>query len=300
MVAFLRWSRSILVGTLNGLVKIALSLILVIVVLAGIGLARGDGLPSNMVLSMDLREPLVDSAAPNPLGLGSHHPTLMDVVLALDAAQRDDRVKGVFMRVGSADMSVAQAEEIRQALERFRSSGKFVVAYAQGFFSEGMGDYLAASSANQIWMEPKSPFSPAGTAGGAMFLRGLFDKVQAVPQIVKRAEYKSAADMFMEKGYTPANREETQEVLQSWYDVATAQSAADRKLDQKTVVSIIEQSPQFADNVLKSHLIDRIGYDDDAEWAALKRAGTDAKAIDIGEYAHNCRVCASEQKAGIT
>src|SRR5579885_1177617 len=146
------------------------------------------------------------------------------------------------MRVGSADMPVAQAEEIRAAIQRFRSSGKFVIAYAQGFFSEGLGDYLAASSANEIWMEPKSPFEPAGTAGGAIFLRGLFDKIQADPQIVKRAEYKSAADMFMEKGYTPANREETQEVLQSWYNVATAQAASDRRLDQKSIVSAIEQS----------------------------------------------------------
>jgi len=294
MVAFLRWCRSILVGTLNGFVKIALALVLIVVVLGVVGLAKGDGLPPKIILSMDLRQPMADSSAPSPFGFGSHRPTVMDIVLGLDAAQRDNRVKGVFMRVGSADMPVAQAEEIRAAIQRFRSSGKFVIAYAQGFFSEGLGDYLAASSANEIWMEPKSPFEPAGTAGGAIFLRGLFDKIQAEPQIVKRAEYKSAADMFMEKGYTPANREETQEVLQSWYNVATAQAASDRRLDQKSIVSAIEQSPQFAGSVLRAHLIDRIGYDDDAQWAALRRAGADAKAIDIVDYVH------TKQRIGVS
>src|ERR1700692_355182 len=141
MVSFLRWARSILVGTLNGIVKFVLFIVLLVAVLVGIGLAKGDGLPRNIVLNMDLRDQMADSAAPNPFGFGSPHPTVMDTVLALDAAQRDDRVKGVFIRVGSADMPLSQAEEMRDALKRFRSSGKFVVAYAQGFFSQGLGDY---------------------------------------------------------------------------------------------------------------------------------------------------------------
>lgn len=284
MVSFLHWARSILVGTLNGIVKFALFIVLLLAVLIGIGLSHGDGLPQNIVLNLDLREPMADSATPNAFGFGASHPTVMDTVLALDAAQRDDRVKGVFIKVGSADMAMAKAEEIRDALKRFRSSGKFVVAYAQGFFSPGLGDYVAASAANTIWMMPKSPFSPAGAGGGAVFLRGFFDKFNAVPQIVKRAEFKSAADMFMEKGYTPANREETTEVLQSWYNYGTAEAAADRSLAQKAVVTTVENSPQFANNVLQARLVDRIGYDDDARYDAIKRAGAGAKTVDIGKY----------------
>jgi protease-4 len=207
----------------------------------------------------------------------------MDIVLALDRAGRDGRVKGVYMRVGSAGLSVAQAEEIDAAVARFRKTGKFVVAHSQGFLSQGLGDYLTAASASEIWMQPKSPFSSAGEAWGGIFLRGLFDKIQAVPQIAKRADFKSAADTFMEKDFTGPDRVQTTAMLQSWYDNATQAVAADRKLDAKAVVSVFQASPQFADDALRAHMIDKIGYDDEAADAAKDR-GNDAKLVSLMDY----------------
>jgi protease-4 len=202
MVAFLRWAQSIVVGTLNGLLKFALAIVLLIVVLAGIGMVEGDGLPSQDGPGLDLRSPVADSNAPDPLDASTRPPSIMDIVLALDAAGRDARVKGAFLRLGTADLSVPQAEEIGAAIQRFRQTGKFVLAHSQGFLSNGLGDYLTAASASEIWMQPKSPFGTAGAGAGALFLRGLFDKFDAVPQMVKRSDFKSAADMYMEKDYT--------------------------------------------------------------------------------------------------
>ena len=225
MLGFLRWGRSILVGTVNGLVKLALALALIVGVLVVIGLLKGDGLPSKMVLTADLRGGMPDSTN-DSFVFGSRPLSVMDAVLALDRAGRDSRVKGFLIRLGSSGMSVPQAEELAGAVTRFRAQGKFVIADAQGFLATGLGDYLLASSADEIWMQPGSPFTAAGAGAGAVFLRGLFDKIQAVPQIVKRADFKSAADMYMEKDYTPADRLQTTALLQSWYDTATAAAAA--------------------------------------------------------------------------
>lgn len=283
MVAFLRWARTIALGTLNGIAKFALFVVLLIVVLMSIGLIEGDGLPDNMVLKLDLRTAIKDSSNPSVLAF-ERTPTVMDVVLSLDRAERDSRVKGVYMRVGSAGLSVPQAEEISAAIERFRKSGKFVIAHSQGFLSQGLGDYLAVASANEIWMQPRSPFGTAGAGAGALFLRGLFDKIQATPQIVKRSDYKSAADTFMEKDYTPADREQTTALLRSWYDNAVSAAAADRKLDSKAVTAALEASPQFADDARRAHLIDRVGYDDEAEGAARQRADN-ASLVALMDYA---------------
>jgi protease-4 len=286
MVALLHWARSIALGTLNGIAKLTLAIVLILAVLLVIGLAEGDGLPGNMVLSLDLRAPLKDSAPEAPLAFNDHPPTIMDIVLTLDQAGRDARVKGVYLRVGSADMPVAQAEEIGAALKRFRATGKFVIADSAGFLSNGLGDYLVATDADEIWMQPQSPFSTSGAGAGAIFLRGLFDKFDAVPQIVKRSDYKSAADMFMEKDYTPADREQTTAFLQSWYDSATAGVAADRHLAPKAVAAVFEKSPQFASDAKAAGLVDKIGYDDDARDAALGRAGDGAKVVSLHKYAH--------------
>ncbi len=284
MVAFLRWVRTIVVGTLNGVAMFVLFLILFFGTLIVIGLASGDGQPKNMLLTLDLRSPLKDSAEVNPLELGEPAPTVMDVVLGLDQAGRDPRVKGLFVRVGDAGMSVPEAEELLAAFKRFRATGKFVIAHAQGFDASGLGDYLVATGADQIWMQPGSGFSAAGTGSSAIFLRGLFDKVNAVPQIAKRAEYKSAADMFMEKGYTDPDREQTKALLQSWYDSVADAAARNRGLDAKTLAQDFEASPQFAEAALKEKLVDKLGYDDDAKDAAKTRAGSTAKAVMIAAY----------------
>jgi protease-4 len=283
MVAFLHWAKSIALGTLNGFVKVALAILLVVLVLMALGMIHGDGLPDKMVLTADLRTPMADSSRRSGLGFGEKPLTTMDMVLSLDRASRDSRVKGLFLRVGGG-ISIAQAEELDAAIKRFRQSGRFVIVHSQGFDSGAIGDYLAAASANEVWMQPKSTFGASGTGAGAVFLRGLFDKINAVPQIAKRSDYKSAADMFMEKDYTGPDREQTTEFLQSWYDSATQGAGALRNVSAKQVANAFEASPQFAEDALRDHLVDRLGYDDDAKDAALGRAGAGAKDVSLKHY----------------
>ena len=282
MISFLRWGQSIVAGTLNAVARFVLLLILIFLALFLIGLIEGDGLPSKTVLALDLRHQIADSASVTIFG--KRPVTVMDIVLGLDAAERDNRVKGVVVRLGDANLPIAQAEEIGTALKKFRKSGKFVIAHSMGFESAGLGDYLTAAAADEIWMQPKSDFGAAGEGGGEIFLKGLFDKIQAEPQIAKRSDYKSAADMYMEKGMTAPDREQITALLQSWYNTATSAAAADRKLPSKTLTTAFEASPQMSEDVKKTGLIDRLGYDDDAWGAAYGRAGKDAKQVSMGDF----------------
>jgi len=284
MIRFLTWLRSILMAVVNTLAKAVVLLVLVVVLLLVFSLARGDGLPGNMVLALDLREAIDDSAAAPTSILTPRRVTVMDVVLGLDAAGRDRRVKGVVMRLGNGTLSTAQAEEIATAVQRFRKTGKFVIAQATAFFGAGMGDYLAASAANEIWVQPKSPFSVSGTGGGEIFLRGTLDKINAEPQIAKRAEYKSAADMFMEKQMSPADREQLTALMNSVYDSAVGEMAANRHITRPEVIAALEASPQFAEDARSRRLVDRIGYEDEVRAAANARAGTGVKSVRFSDY----------------
>jgi protease-4 len=284
MTAFLTWAKNIALGTLNGIAKFALFLILLFTFFAVLGAIQGDGLPNNMVLSLDLRRSMPDSAPETPFGIGETPVTVMNTVLALDQAERDNRVKGVYIRVGSAGLNIPQSEEIVAALTKFKRSGKFVVAYASGFDASSLGDYLAATSANEIWMQPKSVFGAAGESSGGVFLRGLFDKIQAEPQIAKRADYKSAADQYMEHNMTPADKEQTQAMIQSWYDNALAAISASRKVPREKLKATFDASPQFAEDAQRAGLVDRLGYDDDAQGVALQRGGDNARMVKMGQY----------------
>lgn len=284
MIGFLKWIWHIVLGTLNGLIMLVLGVVVIVAVFAVAGMIQGDGLPGNIVLTANLRGDMPDSLQQDDGFLGNKPLSVMDAVLAMDRAGRDKRVKGLVLRVGSADLSVPQAEELSAAVARFRKTGRFVVADAQGFLSSGLGDYLLATSANEIWMQPHSPFGPAGAGAGGFFLRGFFDKIQAVPQIVKRSDYKSAADQYMEKDFTPADRLQLTALLQSWYDHATADAADRRKVKPAALIAMLEQSPSFAEDAQKAGLIDKIGFDDDARDAALERAGKGAEAVRLAHY----------------
>jgi protease-4 len=284
MIRFLTWLRFLLMAVMNTFAKMVMLVVLVFVLLLVFSLARGDGLPGNMVLALDLRQPIDDSAAAPGSILTPKRVTVMDVVLGLDAAGRDRRVKGVVMRLGNGALSTAEGQEIAGAIQRFRGKDKFVIAQASAFFGAGLGDYLAASAANEIWVQPKSPFAVSGTGGSELFLRGTLDKINAEPQIAKRAEYKSAADMFMEKQMSPADREQLTALMNSVYDSAVGQMAANRHVTRPEVIAGLEASPQFAEEARARRLVDRIGYDDEARAAANTRAGSGVKSIKFTDY----------------
>jgi protease-4 len=284
MISILNWCGRILAAALNGIARFVVQIVILLVVIFVITLAFGDGLSSNMVLALDLRDSMADSSGGEGSVFVPQPVTVMNLVLALDAARRDTRVKGVTVRLGDGAISLAQAEEIAPALAALRKAGKFVLVHASGFNGAGLGDYVAASAADAIWMPPKGHFAPSGTAIGEIFLRGLFDKVQAVPQMAKRAEYKSAADMYMEKGMTAPDREQLTRIAQSTYDSGVAAIAAARHLDAAAVRASLDTSPQLTEDALAAHLIDHVGYDDDVVAEALRRAGAGAKSVEMKDY----------------
>jgi protease-4 len=288
-MAVLSWIWSILKSLLNSIARAVVFVLILVGVLVGIGVSVGDGLPGNMVLELDLRKALSDKSAPQLLDFGRPSLSVMDIVLALDAAAIDPRVKGIFMRVGSGDLSIPKAEELRDSLKQFKTRGKFVIAHAQSFYSSGLGDYEVAAASDQIWMQPVSTFFSTGEAGSTLFYKGLFDKLDAVPQFVQRYEYKNAANVFTETDFTPAHREATTRVLQSWYDSATAEAAADRKIDKAALIGALDASPIQVEEVKARNLITDIGYDEDARNAARQKAGQGAAVTSFDRYAQAIR-----------
>lgn len=284
MGAVLGWGRSIVFSVLNSIARLVVVLLLLLVVAVVIMLARGDGLPGNMVLSLDLRKSMADTANGETGLLIPRDPTLLDLTLALEQARKDSRVKGVVLRLGDGAVSLAQAQEIAPALARLRADGKFVLAHASNFMGAGLGDYVTAAAAEAVWMQPKGHFGTSGVALGQVYLRGLLDKLEAEPQVAKRKEYKSVADMFMARGMDEAAREQLTRIAQSAYESGVGAIAASRKLSPEDVRAALDASPQLAEEAQTRKLIDHTGYDDDLMAAALKRAGSGARETKIRDY----------------
>src|SRR5690606_8412651 len=94
----------------------------------------------------------------DPLSAAFSAESFVEVLLKLNAATGDPGVKGVFVRASETNIGSARAEELRAAFLRLREAGKFVVAHSQGFLASGPSAYRAISAADEIWIQPGSPF----------------------------------------------------------------------------------------------------------------------------------------------
>lgn len=274
------WAR--IAGALNTLASLIIFLILVVAVITVIGLVNTPTVADQTVLKLDLRKPLTDSPSANPFA--GESTSLLDVVAALAKAEDDPKVKGVFIRVGGAGVSMAAAEELREAIKSFRAKKKFAVTFAQAFYSSGMSEYYVASATDEIWLQPVSEMNTSGFAATTLFFKDALAKINAKAEIGRRYEFKNAGNPFLESDFTEAHREATGRLLQSLFDNAVAGSSADRKMDAAQFKALIDAAPYLTQEALDKKLIDRQGYDDEAEKAALDRAGKNAKLMTPKKY----------------
>ncbi|MCE9522224.1 MAG: signal peptide peptidase SppA [Alphaproteobacteria bacterium] len=277
------WFLARLGGIFNRIASVIIFLVLLFIVVGIVGVFTQPKLPGEMVLSLDMRNGLPDQRRNNPFVDEHNVASMIDAVTALAKAESDDHVKGLFLRVGGG-LSSSEAQELRAALKSFKAKGKFVIAHAQAFYTTGMGDYLLASAADEIWLQPVSSMNTAGVSTTSMFLRGMLDKIEAKPEFAQRYEYKNAANMFTEKEFTAAHREASTRLIESVFESATAEIAASRKKTRDEIVALVNGAPYLTQQAIDKKLIDKQGYDDEAEDAALARAGGKAEIKTLSEY----------------
>ena len=273
-------------GVLAGLVLFLVVAPIVLISMLTASMTEAPAVPSHTVLALDLREPLTDQGSPNALAALSGAPSLLDVLRRIDAARDDDKVKGIYIRAAADEMSAAQAEEIRAALQAFRASGKFVIAHIQGDGVRlSMAGYMAVADSDEVWLQESSEFMPMGLSTESTFFAGTLQRYHMLAQFETREEYKSAAANLTQRGFTPAHREEMTGLMNSLYSQMAANIAADRGLTVPQVRSAIEASPFTAQRARELKLVDQLGRPEDAERAALARTGDDnAEIVDFADY----------------
>ena len=250
--------------------------------------ARPAPVPGASVLVLDLRAGLTDQESSSPFALiqGKAN-SVIGVEQVLRAAGRDDRVKGLLVRLPEGGVAPAAADELRLAFLRFRRHGKPILAHSQGLYADGtvISTYEIAAAAGNIWMQPASSFQVTGLARDDVFLKGLFDKFSVQPDYQQRYQYKTAVNPYLYSDYTPAHRESELSWMGSVFSTAVADVAADRGKDAKQIASLIVAGPYSAEDARAKGLIDRTGEVKQAQDAILAKAGAGAKLVAFEDYA---------------
>jgi protease-4 len=246
-------------------------------------------IPSKVILEANFERHLVEYVPDDPVAriVSGKAPTVLGVVEALERASNDKRVVGLIARVGEAGLSLAQIQEIRDAVTAFRHSGKPAIAYAETFGEggHGNGSYYLASAFDEICLQPSGDVGLAGLMFERSFLRGTLDKLGFIPRMDHRAEYKNAMNILTEKKFTPAHREATTKLMESEFGQIVKGIAQARKLPEDQVRALIDRGPFLGAEALKARLVDKLAYRDDVYEEIKRKAGKHAKFLYLSRYA---------------
>ena len=272
-------------GTIAGIFGFFILLILIFMFFGILGALSSIGEKTpDKILTLDLRVPMIDHSVGESL-FGPSPTSVVDTVYALHRAKDDDSVKGVFIRAENFGMAPASAEELRLALLDFKTSGKFVIAHAQGFEGTSLMSYQAVSAADEIWMQDTTGFAVSGMRSETEFYGGVMEKFDADPEFFQFHEYKSAVNSYTQKDFTDTHREATTSYLTSIYDNAVAQIAEDRGMTAPGVSQVLKAAPHSAETALEIGMIDKLGQLEEAKDYVRKKVGDDKIAFTkIGAY----------------
>ena len=276
-----------MLGVFAGMFLFLVVVPIIFITLAISSASSTEPTPRNTVLELDLRAGVTDQAPNNPFAIfGGSGLSTLQIVDTLAQASDDDRVKVLLIRLPEAGINPAAADEIRQAVRRFRASGKTVISHSQGFQPVGttVSSYMIGASASELWMQNTASFQLAGFSADSVFLGRAFDKYGVNAEFEQRYEYKNAVNEYTQSDYTPAHREAMTAWMTSIYTSALANAAQDRKLTPAALRTTIEAGPYSSAQALQRKLIDKIGQVEEAEAEAKRRAGRNAEIMEFGDY----------------
>lgn len=280
----------------------------VMIILACVGLysLRHDSsarqLPDRMVLTLSLdgalpeTQPqggLISSIAQQPVA------TLQDIVQTLDLARQDSRVKGLAVHMDEGNYGVAAVQELREAITRFRKSGKFAYVYADTLGSSpAMGEYWLATAFDQIWLQPLGELAITGFATEMPFAKTLLDKIGVEAEILHEGRFKSMPETVTRTGISDDNRMMTKSLLDNLQQQFSGDVLTARHISKDTLQDAIKNAPLTARDVLADGLIDSIGYRDEFD-AFLEQSTNGAPAVAFEQYQANGPRAVPGEKIGL-
>ena len=282
-------------ATIVGLFVFFMLLFFGIVLVSAIFSGGSDEVPveNNSVIELDLSEIKNDYAGKFNFKDFDYfevkHDGLSDVIRAIDEAKTDDNIKGISILNDESDLGMAQLKALRDELEAFKKSGKFVYAYSNMYSQK---EYYLNSVANTVYINPIGELDFKGLSSEVLFFKDFQEKSGLKMEVIRHGKYKSAVEPFLENEMSPANREQVLALLNSvWNSMVTdiSKSRNVSVLQLNTIADgLLARTPEMAK---AQKLVDVIAYEDEYHNAIRKAIKVDSdedyNKIDIKDYADN-------------
>ena len=314
MKDFFKYTFASLIGSILGITLIIGvgfgGLIFFVVSIASQTKDLGPQVKDKSILVFDLATSITDSRPISSTGealqeaLYSDQPTtitLRKAINTLNAAAKDKKIIGIYIKGSNAPgvTGLANLQEIRQALQRFRETGKTIIAYDMDWTER---EYYLSSVADEIAINPLGVLEFNGLSSETMFLSGALDKFGIGVQVTKVGKYKSATEPFLREKMSPENRQQTLQLLQDIWGQYLQTVATSRKSTTEQLQAIADnQGILMANNALQSKLVDRVVYYDEVlkklkELTGIEEDDKSFTQISLNNYSKVPRVAKTLSK----
>jgi protease-4 len=265
----------------------ALGLIGMAIMLFAVIGAKGK-IPSKTILEADFEQSFPEEIPDTPSArlTMKDQMTLRDVVDAIDKGSTDDRIVGMIARIGAAPMPMAQVQEIREAIARFRAHKKFAVAYSETFgeFGPGNGAYYLATAFDQIYLQPSGDVGLTGLIMESPFIKGTLSKLGMTFHGDHRYEYKNALNFYTETKYTAPHKEAMAAIMNSWFDQIKDGICTARQIAPDKFQAVVDAGPYLGKEAVDARLVDGVAYRDEVYGKVKSQAGRGAELLYLDKY----------------
>jgi len=162
---------------------------------------------------------------------------VLDAVRAIDRAAEDDAIKFIYIKDCSFSVETSHLEEIRDALIRFRASGKPIIAFGENLTLAG---WYIASTADKIYLTELASNQIFGISSQIYYLKDILERLGVNVQLIRHGKYKSAGEMFIANDISEANREQNQSMITSMWETIITPIAESRNLSVDTINDITD------------------------------------------------------------
>ena len=252
----------------------------------------------NSVFVLNLSGTISEQGSENPLSMftgdNSLNSGLNDILSSIKKAKANDDIKGIYIEAGALAANYATLQEIRNALDDFRKSGKWIVAYGD-FYTQGA--YYVASVANKVYINPKGAIDWHGIGAQTMFYKDFMAKFGVKWEVVKVGTFKSATETFTEEKMSDANRLQTKTFIDgTWRNVCDAVSKS-RGISVDSLNSYADSylALQATETLVKAKMVDGMMYGDQVKDAVKKMMKLE-KDDDIAQLTLNDMLNVKDEK----
>ena len=199
----------------------------------------------------------------------------------LQRAKKDKTVKGMVLKLGASGYSMARAQEMRDAILDFRTSGKEVICYME---LAGNSGYYLATACDKILLNPAGYLSLNGFRSEVTFYKGIMDKIGIEADLYSMGKYKSASEMFTREDMSDAHRESLNSLLDDLSDQMVGGIAEGRGISSDEVWRGIDGGPYTAREAVNAGLVDDLIYEDQLEEVEEQAFGKGVTKLDFELY----------------